>query len=379
MPSCAGGWTTTSLVLTTRARVTDAPEVSLLADARGNLDELEVTQLTLESEVGKLRGAGRLVFEGLAVQGDLLATALDPAWLLPDWPGALDFRLGGRWSEDGNFRVEVSDLQGRLRGYPVSGSLQASQAGKKLSIERGQLLVGENRLDFDLAWSPKLAGNFVIDAPELRTLWPGLQGSLRGRASVSGDLDEPVGVAQLSGEAISLNGQGIGSLTAQAGIDSQQNIELALTLDGLSSGELALGDLQLSAEGLVDAHRIELELSNGPVDVTLASNGGWSDRHLRQTILRGTVAPPQVGLWSLDQPFELMLAADEMSVGAHCWRRELASFCLDEAASDAVGQRASAQLTGLPLNLFGALLGEGLQIAGSADARLRFQTRRADT
>ncbi len=368
-----GGLDDYRLSLATRAGVTGAPEVSLIADAQGSLQELEVTRLTLESEAGQLQGAGRIVFDGLAVQGDLVATALDPAWWLPDWPGALDFRLGGRWSEDGNFRVQVSDLQGSLRGYPVSGSLRASQAGKKLSIERGQLLVGENRLDFDLAWSPQLAGNFVIDAPDLRTLWPGLQGALRGRASVSGELDTPAGVAQLSGEAISLNGQSIGSLTMQADIDPQQNIDLALTLVGLSSGELALGDLQLSADGLVDAHRIALELGNGPVDVTLASSGSWSEQRLRQTILRGTVSAPQVGLWSLDQQFELMLAADEISVSAHCWRRELASFCLDEAASDAAGQRASAQLTSLPLNFFEALLGEGLQITGSADARLRFK------
>jgi translocation and assembly module TamB len=371
-----GGLDEYRLELATQLAIDGVPEVSLAAQASGNLEELLAERIELNSAFGGLKGQARAGFSPLSLDGDFAARDWNPEALVDGWPGSLGFQLGFEADGDGNVSVRISELRGSLRELPVAGAARLRRTGERLSVEDAELRVGDNRLSARLVSTPELDGRFDLDASDLSALWPGLNGSATGSGRVSGTPDRPALAAQLAVANLVYQGQAIDSFELRAAIDPEQRVDLRLQAGGISSGELALGDLELTVFGATDAYELDLALRDGPLRASLAGSGGWAEGLLTQAIARGELDAGVAGPWSLDAPFELRLSADSFTAAAHCWSQSSSRLCVEAIELAGNEQRAAARLDGLPLVVFAGLVAEDLSVDGKADASLAY--RRSD-
>jgi len=366
------------LKLSALLAIEPVPELELSAVARGTLEELVTSRIALRSSFGEALGQLRVGYSPLELKGNFEASDLNPEAFVAGWPGRFDLRLDLEADGNGNFTARLSELTGELRELPVSGAALLQRAGQRLLVEDAELSVGENRLSARLVSTPRLDGRFDIDASDLSALWPGLAGSATGSGRITGLPESPQLEARLAGTAVSYQGQSIDRLDLRAAIDPEQRLDIALNAAGISSGELALGDLALTARGAPQRFATRVELQGGPLRALVETMGGWEAGRLAQTVERGELEADLLGAWTLDAPFELRLADEILALAAHCWSQLPAQLCLDKTELADDSQRAALRLKGLPLGPFAALVDEGLTIEGSADASLAYQ-RRADT
>ena len=351
----------------------NAPDLAVELKGTGDLTGLDLSRLVVESTAGALTGSGRVVFAGPGADLELAGTGVNPGWWRADLPGALDFSARLRADGLSNLRLELRRLQGELLDQRVSGRGVLSRQGNEVRVDGLQLRAGDNSLEVNGQFLPSLAAAFEVEAPALGQLWPQLRGSLSGRGQAGGRLEAPRARLALTGSGLGFGDQAVGELKISGSIAADQTLSLELSAAGLRTGDALLGDLELRADGLVGAHRLMLALTGGPVDLRLESEGAWRETTLTERFATGVLEVPSVGGWTLRSPFDLAIGADGVLLGAHCWIQAASSFCLDDSGNRGGGLRVGGQLTDLPLALLQPLLGEGLELSGSADAQFRVQ------
>jgi translocation and assembly module TamB len=369
------GWLD-ALRLTAAGTVTVAglPPARVEADAAGSLERLVFERIAIAALGGRISGTGSLALEpGLAGEFRLTGSRLDPAGIDPRFPGRLDVAMALQFDGNGDFRVAVDRAAGELLARRFSAGGVIARTGGALQFDGVRVNAGANRVELDARLDQGLTGRFRIDAPDLASLWPGLDGRLRGDGEVGGTLEQPTLSLDLDGEGVALDGVGVATLRARGGIVRGDRIDLDVAADGLRVGDQPFGDLMLAVSGRIPAWDLSLRLAGGPVAVEAAGDGGLSRGVWRQALTMARVDLPGVLDWRLEDTAVLRLAGDELRVDAHCWTSGPARLCLADASLRGDRLQAGAELRDLPLAALGPWLPPelGLQGAADLDATLR--------
>ena len=147
----------------------------------GDADGIDLPQLQGSWLRGQLAGALRLSWAaGFSLAGKLRGRQLDPAAMIPAWPGLVNFDLAGEYARPVTGQPRAS-LQGRLRestlrGLALTGRIDADLAGDDLRIAALELH-GDG---FALNGHGRLAERFELRATisRLASLVPAAQGAL---------------------------------------------------------------------------------------------------------------------------------------------------------------------------------------------------------
>lgn len=285
-----------------------AQTVVLNAEVRGDQQALDIAPLTLNTSAGSVAGKVALNFaNGFAWQGDLQLHQLNPGVLYSELPGQLNGSLYTRGhAQEDRLRLEALwDIAGTLRQEPLvlQGSLNKPDDSWVLSgVELRQ---GDNRLSGNGQWGPVVAGAFEIELDKLHSLVPGLRGQVRGRLGLTGSAETPA-------------------------------LALSVNADNVRQGEFELGKVRLNASGTASSHRLQLDVSDGLVQLSTRLRGGlsemagsgdgvWqgqlSDSHIEAGNLR----------WQLQQPATLryQLSDGVLQLGGHCWGYVDARLCFN--------------------------------------------------
>lgn len=318
----------------------DGPQGSADISSRieGNLESLELSQLSVNTGAGSLTGAARLGFSGpLNWDANLQLNDFNPGYWVPALEASLDGRVAskGSLSETGPRFYASWDLQGSWRKSEteIRGSLE--QFGDTLAVSGLQLQLGDNRVTGHGRWGPELDGELELDLPLPQMLLPGLdglEGALTGRISLSGTKDSPQGQASLSGrdvrwrEQVSLDQF---DLLASLSVGQVLNAELTATkIEGF--GQL-LDTLKLDLSGTREKHRLEIAASHPDAELLLALTGalGKSWSNWQGQLDQGEIdVVSQDQFWRLDQPTDLAYSeSGRLTLGQHCWRWQQASVC----------------------------------------------------
>ncbi|MCG5501447.1 translocation/assembly module TamB domain-containing protein [Ectothiorhodospira lacustris] len=369
-----------TLNLDTAVTLDQWPTLTLSLAAEGDMESLHPTPLSIRSEAGDLDLSGRVTWhEGLAWALDLQGRNLEPGRFVADLPGRLQLglRSEGRLDDTRGVitRIDLRELSGNLRGFPVRGQGRIDVTGTHLESPGLQLAVGDNRLNARGTVTERLDLAFDLQAPDLPGLWPGLEGRLQARGQVQGPLDSPQITATAQGQ-----GMGYGDLNLRrlnldlrAGLSPQSPLQLNLTVEALRLGEaLNLERLTLTGEGRGDDHQIRLDLDadQGRLGLSLAGSladsvpTAWSGR-----LTRLNLDQPLAGTWQLETPVPLRASAQSAELGQLCLLQNEARLCLDGTWSDGAGGQARLRLSDLALEGLTPLLPPNLQLDGYLDAR----------
>ena len=177
--------------LSVRVEVLEGQVRDYPVKAQGELRLLN--QVLSASDMQLEVGDNQLVLNGAADEASRLDWRLnadDLSQLYPGISGNLKGKGNAKGLLDGShLSLQVDELQGRVRDYPVSvhGGIQVRD--RLLSADGLVLALGDNEIRLDGTADEGKGLRWRLDAPQLAQLQPSLSGNLKGRGVAKGLLD----------------------------------------------------------------------------------------------------------------------------------------------------------------------------------------------
>jgi translocation and assembly module TamB len=345
------------VVATADARLPDFPPVAVTLEAAGDARGLQVEALAAELLGGTVKGTGRIAWAGdQAADFKLEVADLDPAAVLPDWPGRLggSLELSGLPAAAGGLDVTLRSLRGELRSLRLSGdaSLNVGEGEyllRDLSIAIGDAtLQASGRLD-DAAISAAAA----LEIPALQAIDPRARGRLRAAANIAGARAAPRLELKADGERLRWQENRADTLRIDAMVDlSGAAVSAVLAeLTGVATAAGPGASLRLEAAGVPDEHRARLELERPHLEQTflLALQGSLAGQRWNGRLTELVLTDEEQPVWSLRAPAGLLADTAAVSLDEACMDGTFGLLCIGGAWHRAGPWRGRATLSQLDL------------------------------
>ncbi|MCH8477065.1 MAG: translocation/assembly module TamB domain-containing protein [Wenzhouxiangella sp.] len=300
------------------------PPVRVRAEASGDEHQARVQRLHLDADrYGRVEVSGEV---GWAPEPrGALSLALidaDPGQFVAELPGQISSQLELRFDSTTDLVLDLVNIDGELRGQPVSG--QGAIAIQEERPEAGSLALdfGDNRLTIDSRdgreWQWRLEGR------ALHQVWPELSGSL----ALQGRVDPFARQLQIDGrvEASSIGDITLREAALSASVDWNEPPQVALSL-GVDDLDLnpweRIERIEFELDGSCREHRFGLNLSAQRGSLDLGGGGALPDcltggRAWTGALDRFYLAETLAGDWVLSQPLAISAAPDGIEAGPGC-------------------------------------------------------------
>ncbi len=323
-------------------RAAALPPLNMQLAGHGDLHGTELETLAARWLNGDWRGQASLAWSPVP-RWDLTLDAhgIDPATLHPDITGTLAGRIAvsGHYDQALMLDARLHDLDGDVLGQALRGALHATMRDGILTLEDAALAAGSTELLAHGHLGERWQLDWSLQAPALAELVSGLSGALHADGSLSGPPDalhtratveardfayQEHGFDRLSLTAAADLGAGIGS-DIIAGIGWQA----ALRIDGVRSGELALGSITLDTAGNSAQHTAALQTAHETLTFTQRLRGSLADGQWQAVLSDGRLVQADIGIWTQTQPTALSVAPDRMELQPYCWDSAGAHLCAE--------------------------------------------------
>ncbi|MDT8385054.1 MAG: translocation/assembly module TamB domain-containing protein [Gammaproteobacteria bacterium] len=352
-----------------------APPSFWYASAAGNLDGLRFDSLRITALDGETTIKGQLNWSPqLHWQAQASIRDINPASYLPlgaEWSG----RLGATLTSTGRLEqgqliadADITELSGKLRGYPVSLRSRVGWRDAGLDIERLDLRSGSARIKAEGRIGERLQLDWSIAATDLAALYPQALGQLQAQGALTGPRATPTLQATLKGQTLSLREYQIGSLDGALTIDMFQWQKLDINL---AAKDLMLKGIALQSLSIVSTQQgISAEVAADDLSAVIELQGRIDDQGWQGRIARAELNSSRFQDWRLKAPVELQLRADTLKAPPLCWQSQDSELCLALQRSGDLWQ-ARLDARQLPLGLLSPWLPENLGLEGTANAHAR--------
>ncbi len=366
------------------------PTSKLALVATGDSKSAKVETLHIDTLDGRIDAQGQAAWVdpggnaeptwGPTWEATLSVADLNPGKQWPEWPGKLAGRVStsGRLTATGpDLGAELADIQGQLRGYPVAASGKLRVAGQTVTIDEVLAASGPSKARVSGSLGERLALSFAVDSPDLKTLLPEAQGSIKADGTLAGTAAAPEVKVKLAAKGVQVAGQGIESLDGDVdvGLGPQGRLDLRLKGRKLAAGGLTWQDLDLLGEGSMTDHRLSVNLKGEPLSVRLKASGGRKpDNAYQGSLAELELASKDYGQWRLQRPAPIALALPKASVGPLCLRdgKGGSGGCLGFEQTAAGKWGADIDLDRLAFARLGPLVPKDLNLEGAAALKGRF-------
>ncbi len=378
----AGDLDAFSYELAGRLEGADLPPAKVKGEGTGSKDAAEIAGLRVDTLKGHLLAKGQVSWSPkLEWKAELEAADIDPGSHWAEWPG----RLSGRVSTTGNLEQELLRLQavvdalgGELRGYPVDLKGRVKVEGQEVEIEDVALKSGPTRAQASGTVGERVAAKFSLDSPDLRTLLPGLAGSLSAEGSAEGKLTTPSISLRLKAREVAFAENGVAQADAalDVGLGTDQKVRVDLEASGVDAGGLSWETARIKGDGTLGAHQVVADLSGKPLSVRLDLSGALAADNGYSGSLRALdLGAGELGEWRLGQPAAFSVSGEKLKAGPLCLREEKQDShgCVSFEQAAAGQWRAKLDWERLALTLVEPYLPDGAEITGAFALQGDFQ------
>lgn len=361
----------------------DQPEFNAAFTGHGGSESIAIERLVLKPAQGQIELQGSLSW-GRAVAFDLALAAqrLNPADFGTGVPGRVDLKAQGQGSiagEQYRAKLNIEQLQGTLYEQPLSagGSLRLDSG--RLDIDRFHVTAGRNKLSASGYLNEQRADiAFDIAAPDLRSVWPKLAGSMNGKAALKGPLQKPAVTAELRGQNLRFNNNRIAKLALSADHEplSSRPSRLNFSASGAEFRDQKIERISLQGHGIPDRHQIRLDLDSSLVNIRVRAEGRWNCKQWRGKFDQFDIDHPQLKSWRLQTPLLVTLAREPLflDLPMSCWLQDKSRLCLAAKGNPEQQLNGSLGLTDWPLAAFQPWLPQDVTLAGPLSAQGQFSS-----
>ncbi|MEZ5601432.1 MAG: translocation/assembly module TamB domain-containing protein [Candidatus Competibacteraceae bacterium] len=306
----------------------------------------------------------------------LAGAGLNPGAQWKEVPGKLNLRLksdGGL--DDGKLRANVllEELTGTLSGQALRGSADVSVLDQDLTVKTLRLNAGPARLEAEGTLAQRWDLRWTLNAPELKSLVPGVSGGVASTGTLSGSRDRPRVAANFTVRNLRQGDTQIQRLQGEADVDvgGSDRSRLKLSGEGLVLGGQHWKSVTLDGGGTPNAHELKAELSGDPGRFALALAGKlqlpaltWQGR-ITQLMAKDTPA----GTWNLEKAVAVQASAEKASLDNACLASTPSRLCLQGQWNGARGFNGRVQLQELRPERFKQFLPPGMNLTTRIDAQ----------
>ncbi len=350
-----------------------------LTTPRGALEASgEVTWSPSSRDVGSVVSHQERLQPLLSWKIDAALRGFDPAWFVPEFPGAVDATIASEGSMfDGrpHGTLTLDPLGGTLRGRALGGRIVAT-----LDADSGRgelaLRLGESRLDGEATWGATREASLRLNPLHLADLLPDAAGQLRGSVTLAGTQAAPTLVAALDGDALAFDAYAAETLRLRARLEAGERGTLSVEAIAVELAGLNFGTLTLSGSGTRAQHALTLALDGAPARLSLVLDGGQQEGHWRGLLRDLRIEPRERAAWTLREPSELAWNQDKgaLRLTQSCLVLEAATLCA-QADWGAKAGTASFRLDALPLATLDPFLSAALELPAAAYGTLAAEGR----
>ena len=358
----------------------DIPKGRWTLTGQGSDQAVREVKLNGQTLEGTIQGNANVAWAPtVRWQTELTGTGLNPGVQWKDVPGKLNLRLksdGGLEEAGLRANLLLEELAGTLSGQAVRGNADVRVQDQNLTIKTLRLDAGDARLEADGSLAERWDLRWQLNAPQLKSLVPGLSGTIASSGNLSGSRDRPAIAASFTVQNLRQSDTQIQQLRGQVNVDigGARRSQLKVSGEGLALGGQNWKTFLLDGSGTPATHEIKAELVGEPGRFLLALAGSlqipsllWQGR-ITQLSARDTVA----GNWSLDKPALVRASAKAASLDAACLNSAPTRVCLQGQWEQSGAFNGRAQLSDLTPERFKRFLPEGVtlttRIGGEATA-----------
>ena len=348
-----------SINVTTDVSMPQLPDVAATLAGVVDPNGINLTTTTLALLNGEVASHGRVAWSPvLSWALDVEASGIEPGAHWPQWPARLDATVDvtGQMDEHGlHTTLDITRVAGQLRDHPVSARGAIDVRNERIEARGLSLTTGSNRLDIDGVYDQQAELSFVLEAPDLSQVLPGLHGKVSGRGSVSGTLAAPSLLVELVASDMSYqehNARAV-SLNAEISPVKTQPSHLALNIEQANAGGQQFETVDVTVDGTLDSHHFTVSLESSIAAGALELEGGLQERSWQGRLTQMTLDTPAAGVWSLEAPATLELDRTRATLGATCLiggTRGKACTLVDWTAEKGI-QQANVEISDLSLGL----------------------------
>ncbi len=275
----------------------------------GNRAGVHVGPITGNLLDGSLQGQLDIHWlEGLDVQGELLASALNPARLDPSWRGVVNLRLGGALAQSsgGSMRSELTAtlLQSHLHGQALTGALRFRTADQDFLVDRLKLLGKGFAIEASGQLDRRLA--VAADISDLSLLVPGSTGTVHSAGwvrwrdgNLAGNLSGRVSDLMLGDAHIES-----GDIRARTEGGKGGAMAISASIQNVLLGRMKADALNLKLNGTVGKHTAEVFLRGPRRELQLSLSGAYGQDRWQGTV-RHLTGSDKFGSWQLAAPVQV--------------------------------------------------------------------------
>lgn len=291
------------------------------ATFRGNQDHLEITSLDAAWLNGSLKGPLKISWvDGIFLQGKLQGRNLNPALLNPDWKGAINLNLDGKffWPKtrvpEATFKADL--LQSRLFGKAVAGDLTGSLKDNLLRIGRLHL----SGQGFDLQAKGVLQEKVTLGAniTDLSGLIPEAKGQISATGWFRFGDNRLSGMMTAQGNDLSVQTLKARAFTANLHLKEYSPqappvFSLEAQAENLQAGPLPMESANLNLSGTPVVHQASLALRFNGGEIQGKVKGAYDRGSWKGSIekLNGRDAH---GLWNLQRPARVIFSSNQFQL-----------------------------------------------------------------
>ena len=348
------------------------------AMAIGNLDGMEIQSLLINAVKGEANVNGQLNWSpqlSWAATGKV--SNIDPASLWPQWPGNINGKLTstGRMVNDQlDVDVDINQLKGKLRNYPVSLRSRLNWREDHLDITQLKFHSGNSLLELQGKIGETLKLNWLVNSSDLAELYPETSGKLQAKGSLSGPRETPLIEASFNGTTLSYPNIEIAAIKGKVTADLYhwQQIDIKLAAQTLKLNDTILQSLNINSDQ--QGIKAQATTKNLAAQVELkgeAHTTGWSG-HIEQA----SIQSKQFDNWQLTEPAALNISANSLNTDTLCWHNnQQALLCASIEQKNSLW-RSRINMSKAPLKLLEQWLPNELKLGGiaNANAELEYQS-----
>ncbi len=347
-------------------------------EAHGVPDRIDITSIHVDALEGQVQGVATLLLKPhISVSAKLRGTGINPASLLEDWPGSLDFTLDGTGTvAETGFSATLRELQGQgeLRGYPLSFGGSALLAPGSIAIDGFNVNSGPTKIRLSGTVSDLLDVDWSLISTDLGSLWPGLSGIIESKGVVSGQPDQPQLTFSVKGEEI-----GYKEIRLKA-VDADVNFGKSvagsgvaqINVSGLEYGAYTSDSLKLTVEGTQEQHSIDISIEDTLGKSRVLFDGNLAEPNIYAFDLNKIdIEANELGIWSLLQPVAGSLNTGKESkptitLPETCLTQNTSRLCLGLESIEN-GLAADVDLVDLPLSLLSHFIPSTIKASGKVN------------
>jgi len=335
------------------------PEIS--AELHGDSKGLQVQALHLAHGKTALTATGMLTWNPtLSWRAELRGTHIDPALFLEDWPGSFSCSLNttGQFTDNQlNASLHLTELQGALRNYPLTGKGEFHLQNKQLHIPQFTLRSAGSilRISGKAADTIDLSGQ--IDSGNLSELWPNARGKLHAQVQLTGPATKPEIDIKLTGSRIGMGSAGIGKLTLETRgtLSRDGRFATSLNVEQLQGGGIKLNRARLHFQGSADNHTIIAEGQDTDLSSEFKIIGKYDDQVWQGSLQQTHITSSKFGNWLQRQETLLSISPEKSTMAPLCLAApSSASVCLNGSWMPTSGTwQTHGTISSLPLHFLG--------------------------